>query len=620
MRTLKKSISDLGSDIFSIKMSPKHDNVKNSLYNDNIFECGDILEGFESNILNQSLTSKNNFPMGNNLVDTPECTIRRVKSSQEETSAFTPKNSSKLTLSAYRKPESTFRFTSACPDRVIDLDYDMRSQSRILGHGASSIVRLASHRQTGKMVAVKCIAKHDILRDYMLSGRRRHRLEECEILMSLRDSHSTIINLLDIYENDTEIQLVMEYCAGGELFDAILKRRRRTCDKKSSSHLCTSYETSDCTSKSFAKRKRNRSISFSSPQDIENPASSGFTEVQAARIAHQLLSALSHLHGRGIVHRDVKPENILLVSEDEEDFTVKLSDFGLARLLNMRQEAPYDDQHTPSPVTPPSRSRAYSRVGSDYYTAPEVVLGAGYDTAVDLYSLGVTLYVLLSGYPPTSRPRCGSFVLDHDMSSCSEDDESSIDEDLKPSFTPSFVDFPPSHWANISTSAKDLLRKMLHHDPVHRISATDALQHEWILNRSEMFDDSPFLFMKTLSCISFVPFPDFSTKYLSTKLFESSVNDSRSRKSKRPRIQRSKSEYRLRHEANTVEKSHQFQHMSMLDLYNRVNDVVVSSTVDFVEDSYECNGDINDDDSVNEDFVLSDGGNCFPNSMRPLSV
>ena len=379
-------------------------------------------------------------------------------------------NTTKLTLSAFRKPESAVSLTSAPPDKILAQDYDLNcagiggfSGSRILGHGAFSTVRLAVHRVTGRKVAVKCIEKHEILRSRSRSrsGSKMTTLDEYEILSRLTgaDGHVNVINLIDVYETESDIYLVLEYCAGGELFDAIQMRNTRSRSKILPSATCT----------------------------IPN-AVSAYTECQAARIASQLLSALAFLHSRDIVHRDVKPENILLISQDEDDLTVKLSDFGLARVLHHDQNDGCPPSNT-LPLTPPSkkRSRAYSRVGSDYYAAPEMSFGGdrGYDSAVDMYSLGVTLYIILCGHPPASRPRCGSYVLDNNSSS----DEScdgfvSEDEDDDRHFSSSLdatIDFPLKLWRHISPSAKNLVRKMLDRNPDRRIKAADALKHDWIL-------------------------------------------------------------------------------------------------------------------------------------------
>jgi serine/threonine protein kinase len=171
--------------------------------------------------------------------------------------------------------------------------------------------------------------------------------------------------------------------------------------------------------------------------------------------------------------RDVKAENILIASgEDSSSIHVKLCDFGMARSLLSHDAR----SHTggvgvggvavvagdESPLTPPGRSRAYSMIGSNYYVAPEVSYGIPYDTAVDVYSLGVTLYILLCGFPPVF-----SNGGEHQQGGTGTTEDE-------------VVIFPQSYWKDISDNAKNLIRKMLHPDPSVRITAKDALHDDWI--------------------------------------------------------------------------------------------------------------------------------------------
>jgi calcium/calmodulin-dependent protein kinase I len=414
----------------------------------------------------------------------------------------------KLSLSAYRKPETAVRLTSAPRHKHLEDDYEL--DGGVIGHGASSTVRLGTHRSTGDKVAIKSVAKHDVLRRRYHNQYRpaaRPSLEELEILLSLKHSHPSIVNLLDVYETESEVHLVLEYCSGGELFDLI----------QDSKLQC---------------RKRRRSNS-----------SSGFSEGQVARILSQLLSALAHLHKRGIVHRDVKPENILISNNTahshSEDIPVKLSDFGLARVLHSSCSSSGYCDSSPSltPLTPPTanRSRAYSRVGSDFYTAPEVGTGAGYDTAVDIYSLGVTMYILLSGHPPShkafSTHTNDESVLDT-YSSASDYTEDEDDDHPHHSGPKAVgVEFPPSHWSHVSSCAKNLLKKMLHPDPMKRITASQALQHEFIL--CNLCFHSLTYSSETTPTLPFVSTfdPRLNYHYLATRLFPAKKNKKRRRSS-----------------------------------------------------------------------------------------
>jgi serine/threonine protein kinase len=356
-----------------------------------------------------------------------------------------------LTLSAFRRPEHTIRLTQADPSRKIEAEYDLHGTAGrgVLGHGAFSTVRLAVRLSDGQKVAVKSIAKHEALRSRRLrrvssNADSKRYLEEWEILKRLQNQPH-VIDLLDVFETTEEIQLVTEYCPGGELFDAIQKKQRRNHD---------------------------------SAADLE---------AQAAQIVSQILKALVDIHAAGIVHKDVKPENILLAKPtDGKTVNVKLCDFGVARPL-IRQEAAatpkvvdegasdsvcIGSDGEASPLTPCSRSRSFSTIGSDYYAAPELTYGGSYDTAVDIYSLGVTLYILLCGFPPVFATSCQPVTQDDG----DDDDDDSSDE------APfGEVLFPDAYWNNISDGAKSLLKKMLHSDAAARITAKRALQDPWII-------------------------------------------------------------------------------------------------------------------------------------------
>lgn len=274
-------------------------------------------------------------------------------------------------------------------------------------------------------------------------SRRRPRLEEVDVLMGISGICPDVAQLLDVYETNQEVHLVLEYCHGGDLFDCI-KRRRQTQIEKG---LIL--------------------------QGI-------FNEAETASVAKTLLTVLDILHQRHIVHRDIKPENILLVNEDDGSgqLHVKLTDFGLARMLDGEEDTATEDPAI-------RRSRAYSRVGSDYYAAPEVYMGLGYDTPVDIYSLGVTLYVMLVGAPPSTS----TFSFDTDSDFSDEDSSTSDSEQSAPSSQLSSRTklFPLQ--MNISLSAQELITSMMHPDATKRISASAALKHEWILKHSANDED-----------------------------------------------------------------------------------------------------------------------------------
>lgn len=311
----------------------------------------------------------------------------------------------KLTLSAYRKPEETVRLTECDASRLLENEYNLRAPGcRIIGHGAFSTVRSALRIIDGTKVAIKSMSKFDALRARRLRRPKGSKhMDEWEIMKLLRNN-PYILTLYDVFETDEEIHLVTEFCRGGELFDAI-------------------------------KRKSTQLSSF---------RRGTFSESQSARITNQILKALVELHALGIVHRDIKAENILLRNCDESDIQVKLCDFGMAR-LHQRYERSFAEVSSDGEVSPSTPGLLF---GNAISAPPEGFHGSCIGPATDIFSLGVTLYILLCGYPPV--------------------------------FCENVVEFPDAYWGDVSEDAKDVVRSMLHHDPKQRISASDALKNAWI--------------------------------------------------------------------------------------------------------------------------------------------
>ena len=109
-----------------------------------------------------------------------------------------------------------------------------------------------------------------------------------------------------------------------------------------------------------------------------------FNETEANKVMVPLFDAVIEAHKLGIVHRDLKPENLLLSDKDLNKATVKISDFGLARY-----------------VCPDNNVLASTTCGTPGYVAPEILEDEKkYDTRVDFWSLGVVMFIMLSGQPP----------------------------------------------------------------------------------------------------------------------------------------------------------------------------------------------------------------------------
>jgi len=165
-----------------------------------------------------------------------------------------------------------------------------------------------------------------------------------------------------------------------------------------------------------------------------------FSERVAANIMRQLLSAINYCHENGIIHRDLKPENILIESNSEKDsdyFKIKVIDFGTCELFQSKM--------------------LNEQIGTSFYIAPEVLKNS-YDEKCDLWSCGVILYILLSGSPPFYG----------------RDEEEIFRKILFCHYS-----FKYSIWDDISKEAKDLISKLLELDPKKRLSAKNALEHNW---------------------------------------------------------------------------------------------------------------------------------------------
>lgn len=195
-----------------------------------------------------------------------------------------------------------------------------------VGHGATGTVWRGIDRATGADVAVKLLHE-GLLRQPKLVIRF---VQERTILMMMR--HENIVGVHDLFSVGGSLALVMDYVSGGSL--------------------------------------RNRLVSAGTLPPAE-----------AAGLLAQVAAALAQAHGLGVVHRDVKPDNILLQEADDEH-EVRLTDFGIARVLDAAGLT------TPQAI-----------VGTPHYMAPEAIHGEA-EPASDVYSVGVVLYELVTGAPP----------------------------------------------------------------------------------------------------------------------------------------------------------------------------------------------------------------------------
>ncbi len=222
-------------------------------------------------------------------------------------------------------------------DRLVGTVLDGRyAVKEVIGTGGMSVVYKAEDTQEGRLVALK-VLKEEFVRE---PKSRRRFLNESRAIAML--SHENIVDVLDVnFEGDVQY-IVMEYLEGPTLKEYM----------------------------------------------VENGALDVY---DALHIVEQILSALKHAHERGVVHRDIKPQNIILVDGNE---TVKVMDFGIAHVQNY------------STITISDKA-----IGTVHYISPEQAKGRPADERSDIYSTGVILYEMLTGKLPFDADSAVSVAL-----------------------------------------------------------------------------------------------------------------------------------------------------------------------------------------------------------------
>ncbi|GJP32818.1 hypothetical protein CLOM_g17417 [Closterium sp. NIES-68] len=288
-----------------------------------------------------------------------------------------------------------------------------------LGHGQFGTTYESIQLATGERVAAKAIEKKQMKLPIAVEDVRRE-----VAIMKLLSGHPNVVQFIDVFEDTDFVFICMEICEGGELLDRILSKRE------------------------------NR-----------------YSEKDAAGVVRQMLSVVAKCHLHGVVHRDLKPENFLFKSK-AEDSLLKATDFGLSdfRKPGKHFTDVVGSAYYVAPEVLKRRSGPESDVwsigasiftdvvGSAYYVAPEVLKRRSGPES-DVWSIGVITYILLSGRRPFwDRTEAGIF-----------------NEVLKKR-----PDFREKPWPNVSSSAKDFVKKLLKKDPRARPTAAQALSHKWV--------------------------------------------------------------------------------------------------------------------------------------------
>jgi serine/threonine protein kinase len=281
-------------------------------------------------------------------------------------------------------------------DTLVKKTYEV---GRVLGHGASGQVYKVTHKENGKHFACKVVKKNKDMNDAQSMS------TEIEIMKRIRHRH--IVSMYELYEAPKCLWIILEMVEGGDIRQFLA-------------------------------------------------SATNYTEVTAARHFKQVLKGVHYLHMAGVVHRDLKLDNILL-SSNTNGSDLKIADFGLSALVRINEDG-YDAEES-------TKRKNYKQLtdmwGTREYFAPEVVQQA-YGPQADVWALGCVLFEILSGEQAFG-------VHPHDT------EAKFYDRILRADFN-----FNSKAWKNISDEAKDLIKNLLVKDPEKRLSSTEALLHPWI--------------------------------------------------------------------------------------------------------------------------------------------
>ena len=266
-----------------------------------------------------------------------------------------------------------------------------------IGSGSFGTVYEAKNLIFNNTVAMKVIAKNDDMDNEYIKN-------ELNILKKL--SHPNIVRIYEFYESENNYYLINEFCNGGELYNYINKNN--------------------------------------------------LNEQQLSIIFYQVFSGLCYLHENDILHRDMKPENILISKKeidlltDEEYFWIQIIDFDCAKIF---------EQNKKDNII----------VGSIYYLAPEV-LNRDYNEKCDTWSVGVILYMFLVGKPPFNGLNNEEIINSIKTKEYDESNEKLI---------------------QCSPEVRDLIKGLLNKNTDERLSAKQALNHQWFkkFNGRKLFEN-----------------------------------------------------------------------------------------------------------------------------------
>lgn len=329
---------------------------------------------------------------------------------------------------------------------------------KVIGKGAFGEVRLVQKKDTGHIYAMKILRKADMLEKEQVAHVRAER----DVLVEA--DHMWVVKMYYSFQDAINLYLIMEFLPGGDMMTLLMKKDT-------------------------------------------------LTEEQTQFYIAESVLAIDSIHNLGFIHRDIKPDNLLLDSRGH----IKLSDFGLCTGLKKAHRTefykdlshgktgdfnlnPMDSKKRMESWKRMRRALAYSTVGTPDYIAPEVFMQTGYSSSCDWWSLGVIMYEMLIGYPPF----------------CSENPQETYRKVMNWRET---LIFPPE--SPISNESKDLIQKLCC-DQEHRLNSREQIQAQSFFRGCdwEHIRDRPAAIPVDIKSIddtsNFDEFPDVDLKWPTT--------------------------------------------------------------------------------------------------------
>ena len=309
-------------------------------------------------------------------------------------------------------------------ERRLQDAYQLLEPERPLGVGGHGVVFPGVNRSSGEIMAIKQVSKKLTNSSKKFEALRRRVSDEAELLR-VAGEHRSICSYKELFEGDDAWYIVTELARGGELFDRLVER-------------------------------------------------GAYTATGAASVMRELVDAVAYLHQMGIAHLDLKPENVLLASDETDASDVRLVDFGSARFIHPDDDDDSSETSSSSNNTSSSAAKrhrheevaGYAPGATPAYAAPELLTNQSFDEKADMWSLGVILYLLLTGTHPFD-PR-------------NDADDNEVAKRVMAGAAASGA-FDGPNWARVPKAARGLVKKMLATDKNDRPSAAEVSIHPWLV-------------------------------------------------------------------------------------------------------------------------------------------